>query len=88
MKGNLDAPQDGEMLNWKHSEGTRRFINFLRDSIEETKTLWIEGAYQNEDHTVEMRKQAAARAQAQGYLKILEWIDNIKLPDKEQKSGQ
>jgi hypothetical protein len=84
----IEDVSDAEMVSWKESRATKRLLMFLNDSVEDIKSIWVTSGYKNADHTVEMRNQAGAQGQAQGYLKILEWIDNIKMPELEQKEPQ
>ncbi len=80
-----DGLTDAEKVSWKESAGTKYLMTFLLDSVEEIKSIWVTSGYKNADHTVEMRNQAGAQGQAQGYLKVMEWIDNIKMPEPEKE---
>jgi len=84
-------PHDQEMLNWKHSEGTQRFVASLHASIEDMKDAWATGAYRSADHTKEMRLNSAAQGKTEALQEVIQWISDIKLPEKEkedERSGE
>jgi hypothetical protein len=79
-----ESPTDQEMLNWKHSEGTQRFVASLHASIDDIKDAWATGGYRSADHTKEMRLNSAAQGKAEALQEVIQWIADIKLPEKEQ----